>query len=391
MRPHGRPRGLAYARSDAGTSASAASGTTNEFSSRVSSSLINSGQRRPGSTATAKTSCTAVSNRNSATTHPVASSTTQTPQVRSSSVSRSVIGMPLKTARLAHLRESHEGQAAGEVEPAGEARHLGDRLVSAGPRVDEPERPRPRLADPEPPAVPPRRVGHRQPPRDDLAAGHVQEDAAPGLVRPPAVRLIGLPQRRDVARAAVDHPQAVEVAAVGRLQGRDERRPPPGGEAGRAVERAEAGEAGVDHPQLLAGTPGHLVALDVAGDVAGAGQEAGVVAPRRVDPGRDGRDVDVLPDLDRRADGEPAAVEGQAHRGLEAPEVGVEVVPLVADHHQLAGLVGRHQQRGAELPQQAGEVRRVDGPQRLRLRRPGPGRIGVPERLRRPGPGRVGA
>jgi hypothetical protein len=39
-RPHGRPRGLAYARSDAGRSASAASGTTNEFSSRVSSSLI---------------------------------------------------------------------------------------------------------------------------------------------------------------------------------------------------------------------------------------------------------------------------------------------------------------------------------------------------------------
>ena len=34
-----------------------ASGTTNEFSSNVSSSLISSGYRRPGSTVTAKTSC----------------------------------------------------------------------------------------------------------------------------------------------------------------------------------------------------------------------------------------------------------------------------------------------------------------------------------------------
>ena len=69
----------------------------------------------------------------------------------------------------------------------------------------------------------------------------------------------------------------VEVAAVGRLQRRDERRPPPRREAGRAVESAEAGEAGVDHPELAASAPGQLVALDVAGDVAGAGQEAGVV------------------------------------------------------------------------------------------------------------------
>ena len=165
--------------------------------------------------------------------------------------------------------------------------------------------------------------------------------------------------------------QAVEVAAVGRLQRRDERRPPARREAGRAVERAEAGEAGVDDPELAAGAPGHLVDLDVARDVAGAGQEAGVVPAGRVEPGGDGRDVDELPDLDRGADGEPVAVEGQAHRGLEGAEVGVEVVPLVADHHELAGLVGGDQQRRAELPQQRGEVRRVDGPQRRRVLRLG--------------------
>jgi hypothetical protein len=43
----------------------------------VSSSWISSGQRRFDSTATANTSCTAASNRNTATTWPLARSTTQ--------------------------------------------------------------------------------------------------------------------------------------------------------------------------------------------------------------------------------------------------------------------------------------------------------------------------
>jgi hypothetical protein len=34
---------------------------------------------------------------------------------------------------------------------------------------------------------------------------------------------------------------------------------------------------------------------------------------------------------------------------VEGAEVGVEVVSLVADHHELAGLVGGDQERRAEL------------------------------------------
>ena len=156
------------------------------------------------------------------------------------------------------------------------------------------------------------------------------------------------------------------MAAVGRLQRPYKRRPPPWREAGRAVQRAQAGEAGVDHPELAANAPGQLVALDVARDVAGAGQEAGVVPARRFELGCHRGHVHELPDLDRGADGQPGAVEGQAHRSLEGAEVGVEAVPLVADHHQLAGLVGGHQERGAELAQERGEVRRVHGPKRRR-------------------------
>ena len=106
--------------------------------------------------------------------------------------------------------------------------------------------------------------------------------------------------------------------------------------------------------------------LDVARDVAGAGQEAGVVPAGRVELGGHGRDVDELPDLDLGADGQPVAGQGHAHRGLEGAEVGVEVVPLVADQHELAGLVRGDQERRTELPQQRGEVRRVDRPQRRR-------------------------
>ena len=60
-----------------------------------------------------------------------------------------------------------------------------------------------------------------------------------------------------------------------------------------------------------------------------------------------------------------AVGQGQAHRGLEGAVVGVEVVALVADHHELAGLVGGDQQRDAPLAEQAGEVRRVGGAERL--------------------------
>jgi hypothetical protein len=140
-----------------------------------------------------------------------------------------------------------------------------------------------------------------------------------------------------------------------------------------SVQRQE--NRGVDDPELVAGTPGHLMDLDVARDVAGAGQIAAVVPARRVELGYHGRDVDELPDLDVGADGQPVAGQGHAHRGLEGAEVGVEVVPLVADHHQLAGLVGGDHERRAKLPQERGEVRSVDRPQRRRVFRLGAARL----------------
>ena len=93
------------------------------------SSLIRSGKRRPGSTCTAKISCTASSNRRKATIWPVRMSTTQTPQVRSVE--------PLGDRDAAEDRPSRapargrRRRAAEEVQPAREAGQLGDRLVAA--------------------------------------------------------------------------------------------------------------------------------------------------------------------------------------------------------------------------------------------------------------------
>jgi hypothetical protein len=118
---------------------------------------------------------------------------------------------------------------------------------------------------------------------------------------------------------------------------------------------------------------------DVAGDVAGARQEAGVVPAGGLQAVGDAAHVAELPDLQSGADREfrTAVGQGQSHGGRERTVVGVEVLALVADHHELAGLVGRDQERRAHLPQQHTEVRRVGGPQRPRVLRLGDGRVRV--------------
>jgi hypothetical protein len=97
------------------------------------------------------------------------------------------------------------------------------------------------------------------------------------------------------------------------------------------------------------------------------------VLPERFDAGSDGRDVDEFLDLRSGADGQPVVGEGHPHRRREAAEVGVEVVALIADDHELAGLIGGNQQRHTQLSQQHGKVRRVDSAQRRIRGRAGEG------------------
>ena len=91
---------------------------------------------------------------------------------------------------------------------------------------------------------------------------------------------------------------------------------------------------------------------------------------RRFELGRHGRHVAKLPDVDRRADRQPPAADGHAHRLVERAEVRVDHAAVGPHDDELAGLVGRHEQRAAELVENRREVRRVHAAQR---RRPGVG------------------
>ena len=87
------------------------------------------------------------------------------------------------------------------------------------------------------------------------------------------------------------------------------------------------------------------------------------MTPRRLQPAANGRGVVVLPDLQRRADGQPVAIHGQAHRLLEAAEVRVEHAPVGPKHDQLAGLVGGDQDRDAQIVEDRGKTSRVHAAQ----------------------------
>ena len=59
-------------------------------------------------------------------------------------------------------------------------------------------------------------------------------------------------------------------------------------------------------------------------------------------------------------------IEKNAHRLAEVAELGVDVVLVRPQHDQLAGLVGGHQQRDAELIDEGGEVGGMDAEERRR-------------------------
>ena len=204
------------------------------------------------------------------------------------------------------------------------------------------------------------------------------------LFGPPALRRVGLGQGGHVLRRAVGHGQAVEVAAVLGRQGREERRPPARHEAVPAVERAQAAEGRVDQPQLVA-RPGQLVGLDLAGEVGGARQEAGVVAAGRLDAGGEVGGGVQEPDLGAGGDGDGVGLDGQPHGALEVVVRQRQLARRDADGDDLARLVGGHEQGDAELAQQRRQRVRVlvadfaRGRGAVPLRRRGVG-VGAPAR-----------
>ena len=200
--------------------------------------------------------------------------------------------------------------------------------------------------------------------RDDLAGLDVEQDAAGALVPAPALAHVALAQRRQVARLAVAHRQAVEVAAVlGGVAGH-EARPPARHEAVLGVERAKAREQRVHVPAIVA-RERHLVDVDVAGHVHVAQQVDRVVRVRRIDARGDRGNVAVLVHAAVRADEEAVRVGRETHRTRQCEEVRVDRVLLRSHHDHAPGLERRHEQRAPELAQERREARRMDARERL--------------------------
>ena len=100
------------------------------------------------------------------------------------------------------------------------------------------------------------------------------------------------------------------------------------------------------------GAPGHLVALDPARDNRGAGQVAPVVPPAGLDAAGPASELSVsnqtcpfAPTASR------SGLDRDPHRLVEPVEGEADLALGEPDRHELAGLVGRDQQRAAHLAQ----------------------------------------
>lgn len=81
----------------------------------------------------------------------------------------------------------------------------------------------------------------------------------------------------------------------------------------RGIERAQAAEAGVDHPQLIIPIVRHFMDVDVTRDVDAAGQVTSTVLAGGFELPRAGGYVAVIPNGVSAADGEPRLIGGDAH------------------------------------------------------------------------------
>ena len=68
----------------------------------------------------------------------------------------------------------------------------------------------------------------------------------------------------------------------------------------------------------------------------------------------------IFPALGERADDEPALEQGEAHRLLEVPEVGVGLVAIAADRDEFAGLVSGDEDGAVQLVEEFGQSGGVD-------------------------------
>lgn len=136
---------------------------------------------------------------------------------------------------------------------------------------------------------------------------------------------------------------------------------PTGFEAIDVTSLCQATESCVDEDQFVV-DPGHLVDLHVAGRMATARQETGVVLKRGVfvfvefaEFRSNGGNVVELPNVDLTADCQFAAFDSQPHGLHEVAKVGVQNPAVISQDDQFPGLIGGDEHRSAHLLEQLGK------------------------------------
>jgi hypothetical protein len=205
-------------------------------------------------------------------------------------------------------------------------------------------------------AVNARRMGHRQLIGNDPVVGDVDEYAAFGPARTPAVDHVRTADRRDIARLAFG-PQrhAVKVAAILGGQSRDKGRLPDRPEAVPQIKRGETGIAGVDeyHPARV--VDADFVHVEVAGGLRIARHEGEI--ERLVGDLAGPKHILEPPELKLGGEVKPPGLPGETHRPVEILLVERNrAVALNADQEQLAGLIGGEGEAGAVAQQPTGKT-----------------------------------
>ena len=195
--------------------------------------------------------------------------------------------------------------------------------------------------------------------------GHVDQNATIALVCAPAFLRIGFAERSHVARNAIAHRQAVQMAAILRRVVADKFWPPARHETGFGIQRAQAREQRVDEPDRAVGIPSHFVDVDMTGDMSAPRHIHGIMYRRIVQAFGHIRHVAEFGDLHHRAEDQALPIRGHAHRSVEGAEMCVDGISVRPKYHQFAGLVSADDQATAKLAQQIRKVGRVDAAEYL--------------------------
>jgi hypothetical protein len=158
-----------------------------------------------------------------------------------------------------------------------------------------------------------------------LAAGHMEQAAARGLVLPPTVFAVRFAQGGDVGRRAAVFYE------------------------GKAVEQ------GVHQPEAAV-APGQVVAHQRAAVMTGAGQEGDVVLALGLNAWCNLPIGRQAPDPIPRAHGDAAGGAAQAHGLIEMRKAQPQLAQVAAHTHHPSGLVSGEQHRQLQLLQQRGQA-----------------------------------